>query len=153
MGLNYDYDNDNGNDLAAAPPGTPHGMSNPQGDIGAALGIVTPPARDPKEDTRQCPPVPRKPTEEEETIPAHHTKASWAATVIAKEHQSPAMFERYASGKHSQCIIYTEMLADFFTPQYLKHRPPTPVSIWPLSDDCPNNYEHGKVMVTLGQLV
>jgi hypothetical protein len=45
------------------------------------------------------------------------------------------------------------MLADFFSPQCLKHRPPTPVLIWPLSDDCPNNYEHGKFMVTLGQLV
>jgi hypothetical protein len=27
------------------------------------------------------------------------------------------------------------------------------VSIWPLSDDCPDNYEHGKFMVTRGQLV
>jgi hypothetical protein len=45
------------------------------------------------------------------------------------------------------------MLADFFTPQYLKHRPLTPMSICPLSYDFPNNYEHGKVMVTLGQLV
>jgi hypothetical protein len=91
----------------------------------------------------------RKPIEEEGTIPAHHTMASWAAAIIAKEYQSSTKFERYAFGKHSQSIIYTEMLAVFFTPQYLKHRPPTLVSIWQLLDECPDNYEHGKFMVTM----
>ena len=46
-----------------------------------------------------------------------------------------------------------EMLADFFTPPGLKYRPRTPVVVWPLSLDCPNNYEHGKFMLPLGQLV
>jgi hypothetical protein len=48
------------------------------------------------------------------------------------------------------------MLAAFFTPEHLKPqclRPKTPLSIWPLSDDCLDNYEHGKFMLTLGQLV
>ena len=31
--------------------------------------------------------------------------------------------------------------------------PPTPPLVWPLSNDCPDNYEHGKFMLTLGQLV
>jgi len=46
-----------------------------------------------------------------------------------------------------------EMLAAFFTPPSLKYRPQTPVSIWPLSPDYPDNYVHGKFMVPLGQLV
>ena len=45
------------------------------------------------------------------------------------------------------------MLAEFFAPESLKYKVPSPVSVWPLSDDCPDNYEHGKLMVTLGQLV
>jgi hypothetical protein len=150
-GDDYGDDNDNAGP-GSTPPGTPPGTSNPQ-DTGATQGTDTPLASDLKEHTRQCPPSPRKPIEEEESQPAHHTKTSWAATNIAKEYASLTKFERYASGKHSQSIIYAEMLADFFTPQYLKHKPPTPVSIWPPSDDCPDNYKHGKFMVTLGQLV
>jgi hypothetical protein len=31
--------------------------------------------------------------------------------------------------------------------------PTTPALVWPWSDDCPENYEHGKFMLTMGQLM
>jgi hypothetical protein len=46
-----------------------------------------------------------------------------------------------------------EMLAEFFTPESLKYMVPSPVSVWPLLDDCPDNYKHGKFMVTWGRAV
>ena len=147
--MGHDYDDDNDNDLAGTPPGA----SNPQGDTGAASSTVTPPASDPKVHTWQCPPTPRKPTEEEETIPTHHTKMSWAVTSIAKEYESSTKYARYHSSYHSRSRAYAKMLAEFFAPESLKYKVPSPVSVWPLSDDCPDNYGHGKLMVTLGQLV
>jgi hypothetical protein len=39
--------------------------------------------------------------EEEEAIPAHHTKTSWVAYQLASEYQSSTSFERYATGKAS----------------------------------------------------
>jgi hypothetical protein len=81
VGHNYDDDNDNG---PATPLGTPPGTSNPQEDTGAITSIVTLPASDSKEHMRQCPPMPRKPTEEEETIVSHTKVMSRAVTVTAK---------------------------------------------------------------------
>ena len=148
--MDHDYDDDNGNDPAGTPPGT----SNPHGDTGASSGTVTPPANDPKEHTRQCPPTPRKPIEEEEAIDIDgHTKVSRAVTSTAKEYESSTKSRRYDSGYHSHSRAYVEMLAEFLSPEPLKYRPPSLVYFWPISDDCPDNYEHGKLMVTLGQLV
>jgi hypothetical protein len=44
-----------------------------------------------------------------------------AVIEIAKESQISTEYERYAFGKHSHSIIYAEMLAEFFTPKYLKY--------------------------------
>ena len=44
------------------------------------------------------------------------------------------------------------MLIDFSTP-LLNYRPRTPSSVWPLTPDCPDNFENGKFMLHLGQLV
>jgi hypothetical protein len=103
-GDDYGDDNDNA-DPCSSPPGSSLGTSNPQRDIEAALGTITPHASGPG----QCPTMPRK-------------HAGWAAYELAKEFPSSTTFERYATGKHSQSMIYAEMLADFFTPPSLKHR-------------------------------
>ena len=44
------------------------------------------------------------------------------------------------------------MLIDFCTP-FLDYRERTPLSIWPLSPDCLDNFENDKFMLSLGQLV
>ena len=55
---------------------------------------------------------PRKLAEELEPI-VGYTKVDKAVIAIAKEYECSTTYERYASGKHSQSIIYAEMLADF----------------------------------------
>jgi hypothetical protein len=67
-------------------------MSNPQGDTGGAPGHQTPP---PSKGKGQCPPTPKKPTEEEGDKPAHLITEEWAAFNIAEEHKYTAAFERY----------------------------------------------------------
>ena len=44
------------------------------------------------------------------------------------------------------------MLTDFFTP-CLNYRERTPPSIWPLMPDCLDNFENGKFVLPLGQLI
>ena len=45
------------------------------------------------------------------------------------------------------------ILTYFCTPPYLNYRPQTPPLVWPLTPDCPDNFENGKFMLPLGQLV
>ena len=52
----------------------------------------------------------------------------------------------------SKCCIQIYSKLSSYNP-CLNYRPPTLPSCWPLSDDCPDNYEHGMFMLTLGQLV
>jgi hypothetical protein len=111
-----DNDDDNGidDDNNNAGPGSspqrslPPDTSNPHGAGG------------PREGKGQYPPALRKHTEEEEAIPWNHTKTSWAAYNIAREYECSTHFERYATGKNSEHIVYAEMLVDFFTPPGLK---------------------------------
>ena len=44
-------------------------------------------------------------------------------------------------------------LTDFSTPACLNYRELTPPSFWPLTPDCPDNFENGKFVLPLGQLV
>ena len=89
---NTDNDNGSDNDSAGGLGSSPSGSlaprnSSPQGGIGPAPSDVTPPpASGFNESTSQCPPPPRKPTDEEEAIPLNHTKLSWVAYQIADEH-------------------------------------------------------------------
>jgi hypothetical protein len=128
-------------------------MSNPQGDTGGALGHQTPP---PSKGKEKYPPAPKKPTEEEGHKPTHHT-TTMAAFNIAKEHKYTMMFKRYIclwqlNIVSSLCVRRSMMLTDFFTP-CLNYRERTPPSFWPLTPDCPNNFENGKFILPLGQLV
>ena len=58
---------------------------------------------------------PRKLAEELEPI-VGYTKVDKAVIATAKEYDCSTTYERYVSGKHSQNIIYAEMLADFSLP-------------------------------------
>jgi hypothetical protein len=73
------------------PPDT----SNPQVGIGGAPGNKTPPPSGPKEGKGQCPPAPKKPTEEEGGILGNITMKSWATFNIANEFRYSMMFEGY----------------------------------------------------------
>lgn len=142
----YDYEDDH-----HQGPDTPPGLSNPEEDAGAAPGAVTPPASDPNEDTRQCPPALTKPRDQEDIIDGL-TKLECMVIALSKEYISSTKYDRYDfANQLSFSRACAEMLAGFFTTKYL--RAPLLVSIWPLSDDCPDNYEYGKFMLTKGQLV
>jgi len=94
----------------------------------------------------------RKFADEEEAMPLNHTKLSWVAYQIANKHPYSTMFERFATCEYSQSIIQLEMKAAFSLPNILSPGV-APPSIWGLSDYCPNNYEHGKFMMTLDDLL
>jgi hypothetical protein len=79
-----------------------------------------------------------------------YTKVNRAVTKIAKELQISTKYERNASSNHSHRCA--ETLAWLFTPEYLKYMMSSPMD-WPLSNDCLENYEHGKYMLPLGQLI
>jgi hypothetical protein len=115
--------------------------------LGQHWHLCTQPASDPKEPTPQCPPSLTKDTQEETilstgTLQAKdpkqsdiiYTKVNRAVIEIAKEYQTSTEYERYASGNHSRSRTYAKMLAEFFTPQYLKYRMLSPAG-WPLSVD------------------
>jgi len=94
--------NDNGGDgngnagSAGSSPqhSPPLDTSNSQGGRGGAPGNETPPPSDPK-GTGQCPPAPKKPTEQDEGKPNHLTTEEWAAFNIAEEYKYSTTFERY----------------------------------------------------------
>jgi hypothetical protein len=82
-----DDDNDgDGNNNDGGPSSTPPrspcpDTSNRQGDTGGAPSHQTPP---PSKGKGKCPPVPKKPAEEEGDKPAHFTIEEWAVFNIAE---------------------------------------------------------------------
>jgi hypothetical protein len=87
-------DDGDGNDNAGGPGSSPRrspppDTSKPQG------GNETPPASGPKEGKGQCPPAPKKPSEEAGGRPENITPESWAAFNIANEFRYSMTFERY----------------------------------------------------------
>lgn len=65
--------------------------------------------------------------------------------------QKISLYERYASCNHSYSPTYVEILAQFLNLKSL-NKVMSPIGC-PLLNDCPKNYEHGKYMLPLGQLV
>jgi len=80
-----------------------------------------------------------------------YTKMHHTVNEIIKQFKSTTENERYHSFNCSSSPTCAEILAEFFTPKPLNGMPSTVG--WPLSDDCLENYEPGKYMLTLGQLV
>jgi hypothetical protein len=74
---------------------------------------VTPPSTSgSNKGSSECPPLPRKPADEqeEEAIPWNHTKTSWTAYKIANKHPYSTMFERFGT-----LNIVTYMIFDSLT--------------------------------------
>jgi hypothetical protein len=101
---------------------------------------TTPSASDPKGDKQSCPPHQKR---------HGYTTVGKALISIEKEHQSSSTFLRYA---FEQCVGGVTCKVFYSWLSHVLHRPKSPVG-WPCLDDCPENYELGKYMLTLGELM
>ena len=87
-------DNDNAGGSGSNPRRSlPPYMSIPQGDTGGAPGNETLPPTS-QMGTGQCPPAPKKPTDEADDKPAHLTIEEWAASCIAEDFTCTTAFDR-----------------------------------------------------------
>jgi hypothetical protein len=84
-------------DVARLPTRATH-----KGGTSGEPGDKTPPPSGPKEGKGQCPPTPKKPTQEEGDKPAHLTTEEWAAFNRAEEFKYSTAFKRYICANGNQ---------------------------------------------------